>query len=493
MPRNLLTHPCCAPEDLGKPLPDSPHATSVALPCWDHVVGYEEGRADILNAMELGYPRFVFHPKVAALLRNLEAEWGEAGERCLAFPTAEVAARCAQFLQQRGWTVRRIATASEDGVHAVFFPGDAFEDAKAYWQHFGKIISSRRAEALLEGLPTPVGGDEAKERIRQRIADSTGAGAEDVWLLPSGMAAVSRALRLAQERQPGARSIQMGFPYVDVYKVQNVAGPGAHFVPDYDLDVVAEILSQESISAIVCEFPGNPLLGGTRLSALSTLARTHGVPLIVDDTPATYVNVRLFPYADMVVTSLTKAFSGEGDVMAGAVVLNPESPLAPPLRTALGPHGDALFWDGDAIALEANSRDFVERVQQMNRSTEALCEHLKQHPLVKEVFYPKYTMKDAYDEVLRPGGGYGSLFSMTFHDGARHAPAFYDALGVSKGPSLGNNFTLVCPYTLLAHYTELPWAETHGVSRYLIRVSVGLEAIDELQARFDRALATLSD
>jgi len=491
MSRNLMTHPCCAPEDLGKPLPDSPHATSVALPCWDHVVGYEEGRSDILNAMELGYPRFVFHPKVAALLRSLEAQWGEAGERCLAFPAAEVAARCVQFLEGRGWNVRTLAAEAGPEVYAVFFPESAFDDAKAYWQHFGKIISSRRAEALLEGQPAPEGGAEAKILIRQRIADVAGVAAEDVWLLPSGMAAVSRALRLAQERRPGARSIQLGFPYVDVYKVQNVTGPGSHFVPDYNLDAVAEILAREPVSAIICEFPGNPLLRGSSIPALSQLARTHGVPLIVDDTPATYANVQLFPYADMVVTSLTKAFSGEGDVMAGAVALNPESPLAAELRTGLGPHGDALFWDGDAVVLERNSRDFVARVLQMNRSTEALCAHLLPHPLVKDVFYPKYTMQSAYDEVRKPEGGYGSLFSITFHDGAQHAPAFYDALGVSKGPSLGNNFTLVCPYTLLAHYTELDWAEEHGVSRYLIRVSVGLEAVDELIERFDAALASL--
>jgi cystathionine gamma-synthase len=49
---------------------------------------------------------------------------------------------------------------------------------------------------------------------------------------------------------------------------------------------------------------------------------------------------------------------------------------------------------------------------------------------------------------------------------------------VAKGPSLGTNFTLVCPYTLLAHYNELPWAEEFGVDRFLIRVSVGLETIE---------------
>jgi cystathionine gamma-synthase len=52
---------------------------------------------------------------------------------------------------------------------------------------------------------------------------------------------------------------------------------------------------------------------------------------------------------------------------------------------------------------------------------------------------------------------------------------FFDALNIAKGPSLGANFTLVCPYTLLAHYTELEWAESFGVDRRLVRVSVGLE------------------
>lgn len=55
---------------------------------------------------------------------------------------------------------------------------------------------------------------------------------------------------------------------------------------------------------------------------------------------------------------------------------------------------------------------------------------------------------------------------------------FYDALNLSKGPSLGTNFTLVCPYTLLAHYYELPWAKDFGVEKDLIRISVGLEDIN---------------
>jgi cystathionine gamma-synthase len=67
--------------------------------------------------------------------------------------------------------------------------------------------------------------------------------------------------------------------------------------------------------------------------------------------------------------------------------------------------------------------------------------------------------------------------------------AFYDGLDVAKGPSLGTNFTLICPYTLLAHYHELDFALSCNVPPNLIRIAVGLEDFDVLKARFEAALA----
>lgn len=451
-------------------------------------MGYEEGRPEILAAMELGYPRFVMHPHVAALFRRFEVAYGADGERCLAFPSVDVTRRCARFLEARGWSSREVEPEGALGVHALFFPEKAFDDAKSFWQHFGKIISSRQAEAILGGWAPPEGGEAARGAIRERIAGLTGASTDNVWLFPSGMAAVSRALRMAQERRPGARSIQLGFPYVDVLKVQTVSGPGAHFVPDYNLDSVKAYLTSEPICALVCEFPGNPLLRGCSLSALSALARAHDIPLIVDDTAATYFNVQLFPYADILATSLTKSFSGGGDVMAGAIVLGPDSPAREEIARSMGRTDEDLLWSGDALQLEVNSRDFDRRMPQVNQTTERLCDWLEVHPAIDRVYYPKFTMRQEFDEVLRPGGGYGGLFSLLLKDPERVAPLFYDRLEVSKGPSLGNNFTLACPYTLLAHFNELDWAESYGVSRYLIRVSVGLESAEDLIARFDRAL-----
>ena len=66
----------------------------------------------------------------------------------------------------------------------------------------------------------------------------------------------------------------------------------------------------------------------------------------------------------------------------------------------------------------------------------------------------------------------------------------YDRLAVNKGPSLGAEFTLACPYTLLAHYNELPFAAENHIEANLIRVSAGGEDTDDLIARFEKALKT---
>ena len=62
---------------------------------------------------------------------------------------------------------------------------------------------------------------------------------------------------------------------------------------------------------------------------------------------------------------------------------------------------------------------------------------------------------------------------------------------MSVGPSLGNNFSLLCPYTMLAHYDELDWVESLGISRHLLRMSVGQETPEDLIGRFSVALANL--
>ena len=78
---------------------------------------------------------------------------------------------------------------------------------------------------------------------------------------------------------------------------------------------------------------------------------------------------------------------------------------------------------------------------------------------------------------------------MTMKNGEEKAADFYDRVRISKGPSLGTNFSLICPFTLLAHYDELEWAASRGAPRDLIRVSVGLEEPDDLIERFESAIS----
>jgi cystathionine gamma-synthase len=168
--------------------------------------------------------------------------------------------------------------------------------------------------------------------------------------------------------------------------------------------------------------------------------------------------------------------------------VNRSSPFAGPLLDALGQTYEDLLWDEDAAVLEFNSRDATERVAAIGRNAETLAEFLHGHPAVEQVFYPSLGGRAMYDAFRRKNGTYGGLVSIVLRDAAQQTPAFYDRLRVCKGPNLGMNYTLACPFTILAHYAELDFAESCGVSRWLIRISVGLEPVEELIARFRDAL-----
>jgi cystathionine gamma-synthase len=126
----------------------------------------------------------------------------------------------------------------------------------------------------------------------------------------------------------------------------------------------------------------------------------------------------------------------------------------------------------------------MERDARINQTTEIICDYLNNHPKVSAVYYPKYVYRNVYDMHKRPGGGYGGLFSILFHT-PEAARLLYDALPCAKRPSLGTNFTLVCPYTLLAHYCEQDWAPEFGVPPHLVRMSIGLENPDLLRSWID--------
>jgi cystathionine gamma-synthase len=211
---------------------------------------------------------------------------------------------------------------------------------------------------------------------------------------------------------------------------------------------------------------------------------------MVDDTLAACCNLDTLGLADVVCTSLTKYFSGAGNVLAGALVLNPDSQFAREIRSLLEIQYEDLFYDRDAVVLEENSRGFEERIPIINSNAVKLAEFLQSHPDVEHVYYPSLSANSNYSDLMRTGGGYGGLLSFVLANPAQTTPQCLDALMIPKGPNLGTSFTLCCPYTILAHYNELEFVESLGVSRYLIRVSVGLEDPDWIIDRFQAALSS---
>ena len=114
------------------------------------------------------------------------------------------------------------------------------------------------------------------------------------------------------------------FPYIDTLKILEKFGPGCLFYghgSSNDLDdLQARCRKGEDFLALFCEFPGNPLLKTPDLQRIRRLADEFGFAVVVDETVGNFLNVNVLPSSDVVVSSLTKVFSGDSNVMGGRSV-----------------------------------------------------------------------------------------------------------------------------------------------------------------------------
>ena len=510
---------------------------------------------------------------------------------CLPLPTQDAALRCQIFLQQAWEEQKNQSGQSQDNqpkaasrvldsalvssssspsstsssqvqwvevvpdlCYAVLFPAEASMAAKAYWQHSGEVVSSRRARSTLENLglsitstltpeqhtchaahieqeheetaTTPSCSDASSVSglLRNRIAALAKVPSPDqVFLAPSGMAAIYTVLRTARRRHMGKQqqhgqqasggmSIVYGFPYLDTLKLcsrPELCPGGVVFYGkghSQDLAALEHFLAEHppgTVSVLFTEVPSNPLLQSPDLYSLRELANQHDFCLAVDDTISNCLNVDLIDsgLADVVCTSLTKLVSGRGDAMGGSCIINHTTSMGQWMQQDLLQHQshdpavNGLFGP-DALAILRNSADFEERSVRINQTAVVMADWLAHHPDVEQIYYPKYSSSaHLYHQVQRPfhgsstvePSGYGGLISIVLRQSQVCHERFYNALNVPKGLSLGTNFTLVCPYTLLAHYFELDFAMQHGVPPNLLRISVGLESVAELQDKFTKA------
>lgn len=207
----------------------------------------------------------------------------------------------------------------------------------------------------------------------------------------------------------------------------------------------------------------------------------------MDDTVSSFCNIDVLPAADAIITSLTKSFSGYADVMAGSVVLNPNTSSYSALKPLLAENYHNEFFGLDADHLFKNSDDYLVRSQILNGNAEALAAYfqtLAEDPKspVAKVCYPPYApgsenllpfFRKSTPEF--PKIGYGCLLSVEF-DTIDELIVFYDNLDFHDGPHLGAHLTLVLPYNAMIYGKENPdYHEAYGMSPKQLRISVGLE------------------
>lgn len=150
-------------------------------------------------------------------------------------------------------------------------------------------------------------------------------------------------------------------------------------------DLEKRLESGERYLALFTEFPGNPLLRSPDLERIYALSRRYEFAVVVDESLGNFINVNVLPFADVVVSSLTKIFSGDSNVMGGSAVFNPHGQFYALLKEVLAKEYEDDYWAEDAVFLERNSRDFVGRVERINRSAETLTSLLEASTLGKSI------------------------------------------------------------------------------------------------------------
>ena len=238
---------------------------------------------------------------------------------------------------------------------------------------------------------------------------------------------------------------------------------------------------------IYVESPSNPLLQCLDIAALATLGRSHGILTVIDNTFATPINQNPITLGfDAVIHSATKYLNGHSDVNAGVVVSS--AAIVKKLTECAVNHGGML--DAQACyQLERGLKTLALRVRQHNENAGRLAHFLQNHPAVSSVNYPGLPQHPDHATAKRQMRGYGGMLSFELRDSERADRLLSRLRVVTPALSLGGVESLVCIPSRTSHRNmTLAEREQFGISDGLIRVSVGIEDIEDLLEDFQQAL-----
>jgi cystathionine gamma-synthase/methionine-gamma-lyase len=312
----------------------------------------------------------------------------------------------------------------------------------------------------------------------------------------SGMAALHLAILTAlldRRRVILAASALYGATINMLTKVLEPAGVETFFVDFCDESAVAAAIAEHRPGALLMETISNPLLRVAPLDRIGALAREAGVPLIVDSTFSTPLITRPLEFgATFTVHSLTKYLSGHGDVMGGIVVtdqanLTPLRSLSRSLGPILGPFEAYLSMRG--------IKSFPVRMERQCANACRIASWLAAHPAVDRVYFPADPNHPDAAAIQRTfaAGYYGAMVSFEVRNAAREEIfRLMNAFRmVVPATSLGDVHT-IATYPVMASHREL--SPKHrarlGIKDNLLRLSIGVEAVEDIVADIDQALQT---
>lgn len=318
----------------------------------------------------------------------------------------------------------------------------------------------------------------AEEVIRQLE------GAAETLLFPSGMAAIAAAFRPL--RAGDAVVIQSDIYYGSKKWITGFCERrdiALHKVDTSDVDAMKAACDAIKPAILYIETPSNPLLKTIDIAAAAEAVHARGGLLVVDATAATPVLMQPLAFgADVVMHSASKAINGHSDVLAGVLsVRDPGLPIWQAIKTDRHDAG-ALMGAFEAWLLIRAMRTMPLRVHKMTENAMALATHLDVHPKVDKVLYPGLPGHPGHALAAKQMSGFGSLLSIQVKGGAEEALRVIGKLNVFlRATSLGGVESLV------EHRASIE--PQSGLPENLLRVSVGIEDIDDLKADWDQALS----
>ena len=260
-----------------------------------------------------------------------------------------------------------------------------------------------------------------------------------------------------------------------------------------DLNALAEKARETKPRVMIAETISNPLLKVCDIDACAAVARTVGARLLIDNTFASpYLCQPLLHGADLVVHSATKYLGGHADSIGGVVVTSDVADMMALVGVMKLVGGVLSVWEAHEIMRGIKTLGL--RLERQCANAARLAQHLIDHPQVLRVYYPGLAAsaeRETLGRTLRPPHA-GALVSIELRENTREgAFRFMDALRLCvRATSLGDVFTGVLHPATASHREVAPARRRQlGISDGLVRISVGIEAVADIIADIDQALA----